>query len=84
MTRDFEDRRQGPRSVTPRSVGHGDVPPHDGMVLVEAWGYCCERCDHAWIPREKDRLPKVCPLCKSPYWNKPRRPGNWPVAKRSR
>lgn len=34
----------------------------------------CKRCgygsgsgDHPWIPRVED--PKVCPKCKSPYWN---------------
>ena len=27
---------------------------------------------HSWYPRAP-RLPKVCPKCKSPYWNKPRR-----------
>lgn len=25
-----------------------------------------------WLPREKDRDPKVCPKCKSPYWDRPR------------
>ncbi len=32
----------------------------------------CKRCgygskDHLWIPRIDN--PKVCPKCKSPYWN---------------
>ena len=31
----------------------------------------CTRCNHKWIPRKKE-LPKVCPLCNSPYWNKKR------------
>lgn len=36
----------------------------------------CKRCgygtgDHPWIPRVED--PKVCPNCKSPYWNVPRK-----------
>lgn len=31
----------------------------------------CNRCNHEWIPR-KDELPKTCPKCKSPYWNKKR------------
>lgn len=29
----------------------------------------CERCEHVWITRD-DRMPTVCPKCKSPYWNK--------------
>ena len=32
----------------------------------------CKRCFHQWIPRSQE-LPKVCPHCNSPYWNKERR-----------
>jgi len=32
----------------------------------------CERCEHEWITRSKE-TPKVCPKCKSPYWNNPRK-----------
>jgi hypothetical protein len=32
----------------------------------------CERCRHTWTPRNGSRLPKVCPKCKSPYWDKER------------
>jgi len=39
---------------------------------VQLWGYRCERCGHEWLPREKARDPKVCPRCKSPYWDRPR------------
>ena len=40
-------------------------------IMVE--GYLCERCAYAWVPRRKTvSEPKVCPKCKSPYWNKPR------------
>ena len=36
--------------------------------------YRCERCGHEWIPRKDDApLPVVCPSCKNPYWNKPRK-----------
>jgi len=31
----------------------------------------CGRCGHEWIPR-RDRPPKVCSKCKSPYWNRPK------------
>lgn len=44
------------------------------MPKVQIWGYRCERCGHEWVPRDKDHEPKVCPSCKSPYWNTPRRP----------
>lgn len=32
----------------------------------------CKRCSHEWVQRTLN-LPKVCPRCKSPYWNKERR-----------
>ncbi len=46
------------------------------------WGFRCLRCEHEWLPRktlqgddppEGDQVPRVCPRCKSPYWNRPRR-----------
>ena len=45
---------------------------------VPLMGYRCERCSHEWLPR-KEKEPKVCPKCKSPYWDRPRRkPKNQP------
>ena len=32
-----------------------------------------ERCEHEWIPRKKKETPVICPECKSPYWNKPKK-----------
>jgi predicted Zn-ribbon and HTH transcriptional regulator len=43
------------------------------MATIELKGYLCERCSHTWLPRGKEQEPKVCPKCKSPYWNTPRR-----------
>ena len=45
----------------------------DGMAKVKLDGYRCDRCEHEWLPRDKSQDPKVCPTCKSPYWNTPRR-----------
>jgi hypothetical protein len=42
------------------------------MALITLSGYECDRCGHRWFPRQLDRLPLVCPKCKSPYWNRPR------------
>ena len=43
-----------------------------GRVTLE--GYKCERCGHIWVPRSTtEGDPIICPRCKSPYWNKPRR-----------
>ena len=50
-----------------------------GRVKVDA--FRCDRCGHEWLPKEllekldelDKHLPKVCPKCKSPYWNTPRK-----------
>jgi len=42
------------------------------MAVIKISGYRCERCGHEWTPRNKEE-PLVCPKCKSPYWNKPRK-----------
>lgn len=31
----------------------------------------CKRCGHTWVPRKS--VVVICPKCKSPYWNKPRK-----------
>ena len=41
------------------------------MGEITLKGYKCERCGHKWIPREKEK-PRVCPKCKSPYWDRKR------------
>ena len=46
------------------------------MAKIELIGFLCERCGHTWIPRDKEQEPRVCPKCKSPYWNRPKRPQN--------
>jgi hypothetical protein len=43
-------------------------------VKFEVEGWECLRCGHKWIPRiMTDVEPTICPKCKSPYWDKPRR-----------
>jgi predicted Zn-ribbon and HTH transcriptional regulator len=44
------------------------------VARVTLDGFRCERCEHVWVPRTKDTTdePRVCPKCKSPYWNRPR------------
>lgn len=43
--------------------------PLPGMQRVALWCFMCERCEHVWLPRVY-RAPKVCPRCKSPYWDR--------------
>lgn len=43
------------------------------MELIQLWGYRCQRCGHEWVPRDKTQKPRVCPKCKNPYWDRPRR-----------
>ena len=46
----------------------------DSMAVISKRGYLCDRCNHEWVPRAATtEAPKVCPKCKSPYWNTPRR-----------
>ena len=42
------------------------------MGEITLKGYECERCKHQCVPRDESN-PTVCPKCKSPYWNKPRK-----------
>ena len=42
------------------------------IVEIKTKGFKCERCGHEWIPNDINTEPRVCPKCKSPYWNKPR------------
>ena len=44
-----------------------------GKVQLTVWGFRCERCAHEWVPRAEKQSPKVCPKCKSPYWDRPRK-----------
>lgn len=41
------------------------------MGREKVWAYVCERCEHRWVPR-KDETPRICPKCKSAYWDVPR------------
>lgn len=40
-------------------------------VLIE--GNKCHRCGHEWRPLNLNDKPKVCPKCKSPYWDRPKK-----------
>ena len=42
-------------------------------VEIRLVGFRCERCGHEWVPKDINQEPRVCPKCKSPYWNKPRK-----------
>lgn len=43
------------------------------MSKVQLMGCHCQRCEHEWLPRKNSIcLPKVCPKCKSPYWDTPK------------
>jgi predicted Zn-ribbon and HTH transcriptional regulator len=32
----------------------------------------CTRCGHEWLRRDLVKLPRQCPACHSPYWDRPR------------
>jgi uncharacterized Zn ribbon protein len=39
-------------------------------VEITTTAYKCERCLHIWPKKEKK--PKTCPKCRSPFWDAPR------------
>lgn len=41
----------------------------------------CKRCDHKWYPRTPLQKPKLCPSCKSKYWDEDRPPKSGPKRK---
>ena len=43
------------------------------IIEIKRKGFKCERCGHEWIPHNMEKTPTVCPKCKSPYWNKPKK-----------
>ena len=43
------------------------------MGIITLHGFRCERCGHEWKPKSNDVTPTICPKCKSPYWDKPRK-----------
>jgi Zn finger protein HypA/HybF involved in hydrogenase expression len=40
-------------------------------MLIKLPELHCLRCGHRWIPRKYEVT--ICPECKSPYWDKPKR-----------
>lgn len=51
-----------------------DVNHKEGVgYKVLIFGNKCYRCGHAWRPLNVDEKPTVCPKCKSPYWDRPKK-----------
>lgn len=48
-------------------------PVKMGEIQVQVKEFVCERCTHKWIPSSQTK-PRVCPKCKSPYWDKVKKP----------
>ncbi|CAG0980929.1 hypothetical protein ANRL2_02433 [Anaerolineae bacterium] len=45
-----------------------------GALRSSSEKYRCLRCEHRWSPKKQgSEPPRICPKCKSPYWDKPRR-----------
>ncbi len=52
-------------------------------ITMQVKGCRCERCGYEWVPRGprlenrgkgSDDKPRLCPNCKSPYWQTKRKP----------
>jgi len=52
------------------------------MGEIKIIGYQCERCSHTWVPKKNPEKPTVCPKCKSPYWDRPRKSGGKRIERR--
>lgn len=44
-----------------------------GGAYIRITGHKCRRCGHEWRPKNMDVGSRICPICKSPYWDRPRR-----------
>jgi rubrerythrin len=44
-------------------------PPVTRTIVMPT--FICTRCNHSWYPRSPEP-PRVCPKCKSPYWDRPK------------
>ena len=41
------------------------------MKIIKLQKLQCLRCNHIWIPKKE--IIVICPKCKSPYWDRPRK-----------
>jgi predicted Zn-ribbon and HTH transcriptional regulator len=44
----------------------------DGEIGIVMLRGCRCRCGHEWLARDPHEKPRVCPKCKSPYWDRPK------------
>ena len=42
-------------------------------TFLKIKGWKCTRCGHEWVARKKLVKPIICPKCKNPYWDKPKK-----------
>lgn len=48
-----------------------DIATHKAPTATMQ-GYKCLRCNHIWIPKNKSKVPEMCPACKSSSWHSKR------------
>jgi rubrerythrin len=53
-----------------RRVRDGAILGEDGDWIAALRIVKCLRCGHAWPTKGQ---PRVCPKCKSPYWDRPKK-----------
>lgn len=44
-------------------------PPFEDPVMFVLPRLNCLRCGYVWMPRKETR-PRICPTCKTPYWDR--------------
>ena len=68
----FRDIVANPRTSPVEATEElSDVTANMGVALIR--GCRCYRCGHEWRPRSLKPVDRVCPKCKSPYWDRPRK-----------
>lgn len=64
-------------------VSGGEAVGGANVLII---GHKCHRCSHKWVPERLDfsKIPKVCPKCKSPYWDTPKQDKKRPVVNKQK
>jgi len=42
------------------------------QIEIRQYALKCQRCGYVWIPRKAINEVRICPRCKSAYWDTPK------------
>lgn len=61
--------KMSPISMSNRSIFYINISSKN----IEKSTVLCQRCNHSWTTKRRNKLPKYCASCNSPYWNSKKR-----------